>query len=100
MTTDAKIGDEKMRNEIIREVSKISTLSSGKLINMNILQGKKCSSIHLGLSVHFGSENYATKIDKTHKDFELYQVFIHNALSKNLVIPPNVYHGRALKVYP
>ena len=41
MKTDDKIKDEKLQCNIKREATKISALSSGKLINMNILQGKK-----------------------------------------------------------
>ena len=41
MTTDDKIKDEKLQCNIKREAAKISALSSGKLIYMNILQGKK-----------------------------------------------------------
>ena len=41
MANDDKIRDEKPQYDITREAAKISTLSSGKLINMNILQVKK-----------------------------------------------------------
>ena len=41
MTIDDKIRDEKRQYNINREEAKISTLSSGKIINMNILQVKK-----------------------------------------------------------
>ena len=41
MTIDDKIGDEKLQYDINREAAKISALSSGKLINMNISQVKK-----------------------------------------------------------
>ena len=41
MTTDDKIKDEKLQCNIKREAAKISALSSGKLIYMNILLGKK-----------------------------------------------------------
>ena len=41
MTIDDKIRDEKLQYDINKEPSKISALSSGKLINMNILQVKK-----------------------------------------------------------
>ena len=40
MITDDKIRDEKPQYDIIREAAKISVLSSGKLININILQVK------------------------------------------------------------
>ena len=36
MTTDGKIRDEKLQYDINREAAKISAMSSGKLINMNI----------------------------------------------------------------
>ena len=38
MTIDDKIRDEKLQYDINKEAAKISALSSGKLINMNILQ--------------------------------------------------------------
>ena len=41
MTIDDKIRDEKRQYNINREEAKISALSSGKIINMNILQVKK-----------------------------------------------------------
>ena len=41
MTIDGKIGDQKLQYDLNREAAKISTLSSGKIINMNILQVKK-----------------------------------------------------------
>ena len=37
MTINDQIADEKLRYYINREVAKISALSSGKFINMNIL---------------------------------------------------------------
>ena len=37
MTTYDKIRDEKLQYNINREAAEISTLSSGKLINMNML---------------------------------------------------------------
>ena len=40
MAVDDKIRDEKLQYYINREAAKISALSSGKLINMNILQVK------------------------------------------------------------
>ena len=36
---------------------------------------------------HFKPKNHTRKIDKIHKDFELYQVFIHNLRSQNVPIP-------------
>ena len=41
MTIDCKIRDGKLQYDINREAAKILALSSGKLINMNILQVKK-----------------------------------------------------------
>ena len=41
MAIDDKIRDEKLQYDINREVAKISALSSGKLINVNILQVQK-----------------------------------------------------------
>ena len=41
MTTDDKIKDENLQYDINREAAKTSALSSGKLINMNILQVEK-----------------------------------------------------------
>ena len=41
MTTDDKIKDENLQYDINREAAKISALSSGKLINMGILQVEK-----------------------------------------------------------
>ena len=41
MTIDDQIRNEKLQYDINREAAKISVLSSGKLINMNILQAKK-----------------------------------------------------------
>ena len=41
MTTDDKIRGEKLQYDINREAAKLSAISSGKLINMNILQVKK-----------------------------------------------------------
>ena len=41
MTADDKIKDEKLQYDIYREAAKISALSLGKLINMNILQVRK-----------------------------------------------------------
>ena len=41
MTINDKIRDEKLQYDINKEAAKISVLSSGKLINMNILQVKK-----------------------------------------------------------
>ena len=41
MTIDDKIRDEKRQYDINREEAKISALSSGKIINKNILQVKK-----------------------------------------------------------
>ena len=41
MTIDDKIRDEKQQYDINREEAKISALSSGKIINKNILQVKK-----------------------------------------------------------
>ena len=40
MTTGDKIRDEELQNDMNREAAKISTLSSKKLINMNILEVK------------------------------------------------------------
>ena len=37
MSNDDEIRDEKLQHDINREAAKISELSSGKLINMNIL---------------------------------------------------------------
>ena len=45
MTIDDKIRDKKLQYDINREAAKISALLSGKLTNMNFLQGKK--SYHL-----------------------------------------------------
>ena len=45
MTTDDKIRDEKLQYDINREAAKISVLSSGKLININILLVKYCPLI-------------------------------------------------------
>ena len=41
MTINDKMRDEELQYHINRELSKVSALSSGKLINMNILQVKK-----------------------------------------------------------
>ena len=41
MTIEDQIKDEKLQYDINREAAKISALSSGKLINMNILLVKK-----------------------------------------------------------
>ena len=41
MAIDDKIRDEKLQYDINREVAKMSALSSGKLINVNILQVQK-----------------------------------------------------------
>ena len=41
MTNDDKIRDEKLQYDINRKAAKISALSFGKLINMNILQVRK-----------------------------------------------------------
>ena len=41
MTIDDKIKDENPQYDINREAAKISALSSGKLINMSILQVEK-----------------------------------------------------------
>ena len=41
MTINDKMRDEELQYDINRELSKVSALSSGKLINMNILQVKK-----------------------------------------------------------
>ena len=41
MTIDGQIKDEKLQYDNNREAAKISALSSGKLINMNILKMKK-----------------------------------------------------------
>ena len=41
MTIDDKIRDENLQYDNNKEAAKISALSSGKLINMNILQMKK-----------------------------------------------------------
>ena len=41
MTVDDKITDKKLEYNFIREPAKIPTLSSGKLINMNILHVQK-----------------------------------------------------------
>ena len=41
MTINDKMRDEELQYDINREPSKVSALSSGKLINMNILQVKK-----------------------------------------------------------
>ena len=41
MAADYKIGDEKLQYDINREAAKVSSLSSGKLINTNIFQAKK-----------------------------------------------------------
>ena len=41
MTIDGKIRDEKLQYNNNREAAKISALSSGKLINMKILQVRK-----------------------------------------------------------
>ena len=38
MAIDDKIRDEMLQYDINREAAKVSALSSGKLINMNILQ--------------------------------------------------------------
>ena len=40
MINDDTIRDEKLHYDINREAAKISSMSSGKLINMNILQVK------------------------------------------------------------
>ena len=45
MTIDDKIRDEKLQYDINREAAKLSSLLSGKidkLINLNVLQVKKC----------------------------------------------------------
>ena len=42
MTIYDRIRDEKLQYDINREATKISPLSSGKLINMNFLQVRKC----------------------------------------------------------
>ena len=42
MKTDDKIRDEKLQYYINKETVKTSTLSSGKIETMNILQVKKC----------------------------------------------------------
>ena len=41
MTIDDKVKDEKLQYDIVREAAKISILSSGKLMNRNILLVKK-----------------------------------------------------------
>ena len=41
MTTDDKMTDEKLQYDINRQAAKISALSCGKLINMNIIQANK-----------------------------------------------------------
>ena len=41
MTSDDKIRGEKLQYDINSEAAKISILSSGKFINLNILQVKK-----------------------------------------------------------
>ena len=41
MTIHDEIRNEKLKYDINREAAKISTLSLGKIINMNILQVKK-----------------------------------------------------------
>ena len=41
MTIEDQIKDEKIQHDINREAAKISALSSGKLISMNILQVKR-----------------------------------------------------------
>ena len=41
MTLEDQIRDEKLQYDINREAAKISTLSSGKIDNMNILLVKK-----------------------------------------------------------
>ena len=41
MTIDNKVRDEKLQRGTNREAAKRSALSSGKLINLNILQLKK-----------------------------------------------------------
>ena len=41
MTIYDKIREEKLKYDINREAAKISALSSGKLINMNIVLAKK-----------------------------------------------------------
>ena len=47
------------------------------------------SSIWFGGMEHFWPKNHRRKIEKIHKDFELYQVFIYNFLSQNILILPN-----------
>ena len=42
MTLEDQIRDEKLQYDINREAAKISALSSGKLISMNILLVKIC----------------------------------------------------------
>ena len=44
MTIDDKIRGEKLQYDINRGAAKTSLLSSGKLININMLQVKKCNS--------------------------------------------------------
>ena len=46
MTIDEKIRDEKLKYYINRNAAKISALSSGKLINMNILQKLSLHILH------------------------------------------------------
>ena len=41
MTIVDQIKDEKLRYDIYREAAKISALSSGKILSMNILPAKK-----------------------------------------------------------
>ena len=45
ITIDNQIIDEKIQYDIDREAAKISALSLRKIINMNILQVKKCDHL-------------------------------------------------------
>ena len=44
--------------------------------------------LDLRVLAHFGSKKSYKKMDKTDKDFQLYQVFVYNFLSQNMLIFP------------
>ena len=56
---------------------------------------------HFGLGVlaNFGSKNQTRKIDKIHKNFELYQVFMYNSVPNGSNISQSLYYSQKDSAY-
>ena len=53
-----------------------------------------CVFLGLGVLAHFSTKIKQEKLLKTHKDFELYQVFMYNFLCQHVLICPHIIHEK------